>query len=264
MKKINFLLLGFALFQHNYKAQVGIGTASPNNNAILELNSSNKGLLLPRVTLTATNNPSPLSSHIAGMTVYNTATNTSSATNAVYPGEYFNDGTKWMRAVTSRETRLIAGGTITDQIAAKSIAVPDQSNYVDTTLLTLPTFTLDRESIVVFNANLSATFAESTGTPLTDNSVKMARSYFVFTSAPAGILTDTQFGNSSQSYTNSATTNGNVISGYYYLTSHSILTLPAGTYTAALKGGGASDEGFRLTFGSGSSDQVQIMATPTK
>ncbi|RXM52847.1 hypothetical protein BOQ60_26235, partial [Chryseobacterium sp. CH1] len=51
----------------------------------------------PRVALVATNNSAPLTSHVAGMTVYNTATNTSVAANPVYPGEYYNDGTQWQR-----------------------------------------------------------------------------------------------------------------------------------------------------------------------
>ncbi|CAI8773981.1 hypothetical protein [Chryseobacterium sp. IT-36CA2] len=34
------------------KAQVGIGTINPNSNAVLELSSTSKGLLLSRVALT--------------------------------------------------------------------------------------------------------------------------------------------------------------------------------------------------------------------
>ncbi|MDR6406513.1 MULTISPECIES: hypothetical protein [Chryseobacterium] len=254
MRKNNVLFLVFVLSNSFLFAQVGIGTASPNINAILELNSSNKGLILPKVALTATNNAAPLTAHVAGMTVYNTATNTSSAANAVYPGEYYNDGTKWMRKVTVRETRMIAGGTISDQISSKTLTVPDASNYVDTTLLTLPSFTLDRESIVEFNANVSADFTKNDGSPLTDSSAKLAKAYFIFTSAPSGVPTNTQFGSSSQAYTNTSTTNSNIISGYFYLVPHSILNLPAGSYTVALKGGGASDTGYKLTFGNGSSD----------
>ncbi|SIQ73857.1 hypothetical protein SAMN05880574_12313 [Chryseobacterium sp. RU37D] len=260
----NILYLVFILNFSIYSGQVGIGTASPNTNAVLELSSSNKGLILPRVALTSTNNASPLAAHIAGMTVYNTATNTSSAPNAVYPGEYYNDGTKWMRKTTAREIRMIAGGSITDQISSKSLTVPDQSSFVDTTLLTLPSFTLDRESIVEFNANVTAEFTKSNGSPLTDSSVKLAKAFFIFTSAPSGIPTNSHFGASSLSYTNTSSTNGNIISDYFYLVPRSILLLPAGTYTVALKGGGASDTGFKLTFGSGGSDQLQVMATPTK
>jgi hypothetical protein len=79
---------------------VGIGTVTPNINAQLEISSTNKGLLLPRVALSATNNASPLSAHVIGMVVYNTATAGSGST-AVSPGFYTNDGAKWARMVTS-------------------------------------------------------------------------------------------------------------------------------------------------------------------
>ena len=50
MKNVYFLLsIFFFLFQNLY-CQVGIGTTSPNTNAILEVNSTNQGVKFPRVT----------------------------------------------------------------------------------------------------------------------------------------------------------------------------------------------------------------------
>lgn len=82
------------------KAQVMIidgvqPSPTPNAQAILELYSQNKGLLMPKVALTATNNASPLPAHIAGMTVYNTATATTTPLTGVTPGFYYNDGASW-------------------------------------------------------------------------------------------------------------------------------------------------------------------------
>lgn len=94
------LLLGTASLQ----AQVGINTNNPNKDAALDLNNTNgsntKGLLLPKVALQATDNAAPLSVHTAGMKVYNTATAGTGVT-AVTPGEYFNDGFKWVRTATT-------------------------------------------------------------------------------------------------------------------------------------------------------------------
>jgi hypothetical protein len=83
----------------NLNAQVTIGSnTEPNSNAVLDLiSNSTKGLLLPRVALTATNDASPTSAHTAGMTVYNTATNSSVLGYEVAPGLYYNDGSKWVR-----------------------------------------------------------------------------------------------------------------------------------------------------------------------
>lgn len=74
---------------------VGIGTVIPNTNAALDINSSTKGVKLPSLALTATTNPSPLTSHVAGMLIYNTAT-TGTVPSNVVPGLYTNDGTQWI------------------------------------------------------------------------------------------------------------------------------------------------------------------------
>ena len=75
----------------------------PAANSLLELESNNKGLLFPRVALSATNLPAPLSAHIAGMTVYNTATAGAIPFNVV-PSLYCNDGTKWNKVISNSQT----------------------------------------------------------------------------------------------------------------------------------------------------------------
>lgn len=100
MKKI-YLSLALALFATAGFAQTKIGVvgksnADVNTNAVLELEAENKGLLLPRVALTETTNAFPLSAHVSGMTVYNTATGVD-----VVPGFYYNDGFKWQQMVTT-------------------------------------------------------------------------------------------------------------------------------------------------------------------
>ncbi len=94
-KKLIVLLFTAASFVT--KAQVNVGANSaPNTDAMLEISGSSKGLLLPRVTLSSASTASPLSSHVAGMTVYNTAT-AGTGTAAVTPGYYYNDGLQWQR-----------------------------------------------------------------------------------------------------------------------------------------------------------------------
>jgi len=100
MKKLLFFILVAFAVNATIDAQVTIGSnAEPDANAVLDLQSATKGLLLPRVALTATNNPSPTSSHTAGLTVYNTATSPVEVAFEYYvsPGLYYNDGTKWIR-----------------------------------------------------------------------------------------------------------------------------------------------------------------------
>jgi Head domain of trimeric autotransporter adhesin len=84
MKKI-YSLFGILFFAGNVFAQnVGIGTTTPNASALLELQSTNKGLLLPRVTDTNAV-PSPAK----GLLIFANATNSA----------WFYDGAKWQETV---------------------------------------------------------------------------------------------------------------------------------------------------------------------
>jgi len=100
-------------------AQVGIGTTSPNADAELDITSTTRGLLLPRVALSNTTNPSPLSADVAGMTVYNTAT-----AGDVTPGFYYNDGALWIR---------LGGAASTDWSLTGNTGTTAGTNFIGTT-----------------------------------------------------------------------------------------------------------------------------------
>ena len=70
--------------------------ATANPSAGLDINFATKGLLIPRVILVSLTSPAPLAFPVAGMVVYNTASNA-----IVTPGFYFNDGAKWV-AITPK------------------------------------------------------------------------------------------------------------------------------------------------------------------
>jgi hypothetical protein len=93
-RELAILLVLIFTTSHLY-AQIGIGNTNPNTDALLEIGdatTTTKGLLLPRVNLLATTNPSPLSTDVLGMVVYNKNT-----AGDVTPGFYYNDGTNWVR-----------------------------------------------------------------------------------------------------------------------------------------------------------------------
>lgn len=108
MKKFNFislknnlfLVLIFLLSSNVFSQSAGINTtgAAPNASALLDIDATpnnNKGLLIPRVPLTATTNNAPIGAGIVNsLLVFNTAT-----VNDVYPGYYYWDGAKWVRLV---------------------------------------------------------------------------------------------------------------------------------------------------------------------
>lgn len=77
------------------------GVILPNTDALLELESTNKGLLHTRVALVQTTEASPLAAHVAGMMVYNTAT-----ANDVIPGIYYNNGSRWVLAAAGQASTI--------------------------------------------------------------------------------------------------------------------------------------------------------------
>ena len=92
MKKI-FLTLALAIgLTATAQVKVGDNVTTLNASSLLELESTSKGLLFPRVALTGTTAFAPLAAHVAGMTVYNTAT-----AGDVTPGLYTNSGTAWVK-----------------------------------------------------------------------------------------------------------------------------------------------------------------------
>jgi hypothetical protein len=90
---IIIMLTPFAIISQN----VGINAtgSAPDASAMLDVTSTNKGLLIPRIALTANNVAAPVTSPLTSLLVYNTATASSGAT-AVTPGYYYWDGAKWV------------------------------------------------------------------------------------------------------------------------------------------------------------------------
>src|SRR5689334_2866347 len=80
MKKALLILLILLSAKLSFAQNVGIGTLTPNNAALLELSSTNKGLLLPRVADTST-----ITAPVKGLQVYSLASNKL----------WYYDGTRW-------------------------------------------------------------------------------------------------------------------------------------------------------------------------
>ncbi len=105
LRKSTTLLL--LLFSTVIYSQVGINTITPDPNSILDVVSTDKGVLLPRVELISLTNPSPLSTHTKGMIVFNNGTFGS----IVKEGYYYNDGTKW-NIMGNQSSKLISFDTL--------------------------------------------------------------------------------------------------------------------------------------------------------
>lgn len=99
------LLTGFISY-----AQISINTAgtAPAAGAMLDISSSSKGLLIPRIALMGTDDVNTISPLVVSMMIYNTAT--TSGITAVTPGYYYRTATAWQKIMN------VPNGTATGQM----------------------------------------------------------------------------------------------------------------------------------------------------
>lgn len=112
-------------------SQVGIGTSSPNSSAILDLTSTSKGLLIPRVQLTGRDDTGTIPTPATGLMVYNLSA-ANGGTNAVFSGFYFFDGTKWQRIISQQPDAAVEFNTADPNSGSPTFTpnVPSSSDYV--------------------------------------------------------------------------------------------------------------------------------------
>jgi hypothetical protein len=79
-------------------AQLGVNAdgSIPNSSSMLDINSANKGILIPRVSLTSISDVSTITTPATSLLIYNTAS-AGLIPNNVVPGFYFWNGSQWTR-----------------------------------------------------------------------------------------------------------------------------------------------------------------------
>lgn len=121
MKRIKLLLAPILpmLYSTMVMGQVGIGTSSPDPSAVVHIESNNKGVLFPRVSLLSLNDSSTILNPANGLIVYNNGATLDG------PGVYINTGSttspQWQRydyydvnSPNNKVNKLIYKGTTTD------------------------------------------------------------------------------------------------------------------------------------------------------
>ncbi|MES2593655.1 MAG: hypothetical protein V4608_17355 [Bacteroidota bacterium] len=108
---------------------VGIGTATPDASAKLDVSATNKGFLPPRVTLTSTTDALTITTPATALLVFNTAV-AGVFPNNVTPGYYYNAGTSgspsWVKFQTGTETL----SSITTYTSSSIYAKPANLSYI--------------------------------------------------------------------------------------------------------------------------------------
>lgn len=124
MRKFStYLLFGLAFtssFAFAQKGNVGIGTTKPDLSAVLELNSTNKGLLIPRMSLQQRD---AIQTPAQGLMIFQTDLNS---------GFYFFSGKDWKPLVLSNESKSIAASDPNWTILGNSGTTPG-TNFIGTT-----------------------------------------------------------------------------------------------------------------------------------
>jgi len=155
MKKINYflfvlgLIISQLLFNINIQAQgvsISNTVTTPDNSAMLDVQATDKGMLIPRVALTGATDNATIASPLTSLLVYNTATTTDLA-----PGYYFWNGSRWDRFGTGnllREVTKTSNATI-----SKLETFVLASNDIT---LTLPVVTSADDGLLIIVKNIGS------------------------------------------------------------------------------------------------------------
>lgn len=118
--KNKLLPLLFALGSFSVYSQIGIGKANPSPSAQLEVFSTDKGILIPRINLTGSTDTATIQKgNVESLLIFNTATVAD-----IKPGYYFWYNSKWNKILVSDEVSA-APGTVTYNSTSKIF------NYID-------------------------------------------------------------------------------------------------------------------------------------
>ncbi|STC99676.1 hypothetical protein [Chryseobacterium carnipullorum] len=137
------LLSGFTILIH---AQVGIGTPNPDPSAMLQINSKNKGILLPSVALVSSTDQITVQNPAEGLIVWNNGSGTLAET-----GFYYWSKSKWnMISTTASNSGNGTNGGVSPMSVWNSSATNSGNSGGVNTNLSLGTNTSDD---LVFKVN---------------------------------------------------------------------------------------------------------------
>lgn len=163
MNKYVLLILSllFTIYISGQNVAINTTGAVANTSSILDVSSNDKGILIPRVSLSATNLATPITSPATSLLVYNTAT-AGTSPNDVTPGYYYWNGTQWLRLAdilnqnvtaisNTTEIQLLSNNTGTYSLAAGVGYTPGTWQDVPNTTIT-PTIIAGNKILVSFHA----------------------------------------------------------------------------------------------------------------
>ena len=157
MRLINIITL--SLLSTNLFSQTGIGKTSPDPSAKLDIYSTNKGFLPPRVSLTGTTDVSTITNPQTGLLVYCKGDAGLSA------GYYYWNGAVWTTIATAGGSGSVAAEYGAKFLGNTTISVPTSASNAATTILsfTLPSAGTWEITSFLRAQNSASTFAAEFG-----------------------------------------------------------------------------------------------------
>src|SRR5690554_489347 len=161
-------LLAAAVLMSAWSAhsQVGIGTLTPNSSSQLDVVANDKGVLLPRVSLTSTTDSTTVpvtvgeSSTENSLLVFNTNTQ-----NDVTPGYYYWYVDKWMRIVNEDEILALDKNTTNESFSVEDgmlILTDSEGNFIS-----IPLSEINIPTTIVQNPDGTYTYTNENGETIT-------------------------------------------------------------------------------------------------
>ncbi|AWK06525.1 hypothetical protein HYN56_20770 [Flavobacterium crocinum] len=230
-----FIFLGsFTIY-----SQVGIGTPVPNASSQLEITATNRGVLIPRISLNSSTDTSTITSgNVNSLLVFNTAT-----VSDIKPGYYYWFDNKWNRIVVSGETTVPAGSVIYNSVNQTFSYIDNSGN---SQIIEFSTIVKANETITTQIQNTSTgaiTYTNEAGNSTisqvvsanTGNLLKVGSDGGAMLDASAIPVGSTTVSNASTTNTSTITVNGVTSSGAPIINSNEI-SLTGSSLTTAVNG----------------------------
>ena len=199
MKK-NLLPLALLLVGTTAYSQVGIGTLTPNKSSQLDVVSTNKGILIPRVALENSVDATTITAgNINSLLVFNTNTK-----NDITPGYYYWFDNKWMRVMNDADVIALDKNTTNTSLTIVNgeLVLTDS----DGNIVSVPLSQINVLTTLAYNAtNNELTYTGENGPPVVLNLNEGSATYNATTNVltytnEAGVQTPLNLNNTGLTY----------------------------------------------------------------
>lgn len=202
------ILMGLFLITSFSNAQVAVGNLQPNESAQMDIISSNKGLLIPRIALTNVNDATTIKNgNIESLLVYNTTSNES-----ISAGYYYWFNKKWVRLTTDLDLVDLKNTTNVSMNVNEGKLIVQDSDSNSVSILLSEINAADIVTTLTKNANHTYTYSNEASVEVvidpTQVKVSFADGIYTFTDALGTVLAEINANADHLVFNNNSNNNG--------------------------------------------------------